>query len=146
MAEGYARMPGRPALCTAMLGPGIALTSVSMMTSLVENTPVIYLGGQRARITEQRVRRGRIQFIQQEALCENSVKWSTSIEYAEQTDEITRHALRVCQSGTPGPVYIEYPSHVIQQDLDVPPALPPSSYRLVQPGADRKSVVTGKSV
>src|SRR3546814_3165446 len=68
-----------------------------MMTSLVENTPVIYLGGQRARITEQRVRRGRIQFIQQEALFENSVKWSTSIEYAEQTDEIIRHALRVCQ-------------------------------------------------
>src|SRR3546814_15928315 len=92
MAEGYARMTGRPALCIATLGPGIALTSGSMMTSLVENTPVIYLGGQRARITEQRVRRGRIQFIQQEALFENSVKWSTSIEYDAQTDEIIRQA------------------------------------------------------
>jgi hypothetical protein len=28
----------------------------------VENSPVIFLGGQRARVTEQRVRRGRIQF------------------------------------------------------------------------------------
>src|SRR3546814_5869846 len=92
MAEGYARMTGRPALCIATLGPGIALSSGSMMTSLVENTPVIYIGGQRARITEQRVRRGRIQFIQQEALFENSVKWSASIEYADQTDEIIRHA------------------------------------------------------
>src|SRR3546814_6769517 len=73
MAEGYARMTGRPALCIATLGPGIALTSGSMMTSLVENTPVIYLGGQRARITAQRARRGRIQFIQPEALFENSV-------------------------------------------------------------------------
>lgn len=140
MAEGYARMTGRPALCIATLGPGVALASGSMMTSLVENTPVIYLGGQRARITERRVRRGRIQFIQQEPLFENSVKWSASVEYADQTDEIFRHALRVCQSGTPGPVYIEYPSHVIQQELDVPPALPPSSYRLVEPGADGNMV------
>lgn len=106
MAEGYARLTGKPALCIATLGPGVALTAGSMMTSLVENSPVIYLGGQRARITERRVRRGRIQFIQQESLFENSVKWSASIEYAEQTDEIIRHALRVAQSGTPGPVYI----------------------------------------
>ncbi len=140
MAEGYARMTGRPAVCIATLGPGIALTAGSMMNSLVENSPVIYIGGQRARITEQRVRRGRIQFIQQKALFENSVKWSASIEYADQTDEIIRHALRVCQSGTPGPVYIEYPSHVIQQDLDLPPVLPPSSYRLVEPGADGDAV------
>ncbi len=92
---------------------------------------MIYIGGQGARITERRVRRGRIQFIQQESLFKNAVKWSASIEYADQTDEIVRNALRVCQSGTPGPVYIEYPSHIIQQELDVPPALPPSAYRLV---------------
>ncbi|WP_439134985.1 thiamine pyrophosphate-binding protein [Pseudomaricurvus sp.] len=136
MAEAYARMNGTPAVCISTLGPGIALNAGSMMNSLVENSPVIYIGGQRARITERRVRRGRIQFIQQEALFKNSVKWSASIEYANQTDEIIRQALRVCQSGTPGPVYIEYPSNVILEDLDVPPALPPSSYRLVEPGAD----------
>src|SRR3546814_11223657 len=101
MAEGYARMTGRPALCIATLGPGIALTSGSMMTSLVENTPVIYLGGQRARITEQRVRRGRLQFLQQEALFENSVKGGQSIAYSAQTAQNLSHPLRVCQSRTP---------------------------------------------
>jgi len=140
MAEAYARMNGTPALCISTLGPGISLTSGSMMNSLVENSPVVYLGGQRARITERRVRRGRIQFIQQEDLFKNSVKWSASIEYADQTDEIIRHALRVCQSGTPGPVYIEYPGHVILEELDVPPALPPRDYRLVEPGADANMV------
>ncbi len=95
------------------------------MCAKVENSPVIFLGGQRARITEQRVRRGRIQFVQQTALVENSVKYSASIEYAEQTDEIIREGLRKALSGTPGPVYIEYPQHVIQEELDVPPVLPP---------------------
>ncbi len=140
MAEAYTRMNGTPALCVATLGPGVALSAGSMMNSLVENSPVIYLGGQRGRITERRVRRGRIQFIQQEDLFKNSVKWSSSIEYAYQTDEIIRHALRVSQSGTPGPVYIEYPSHVILEELDVPSALPPSHYRLVEPGADARMV------
>jgi acetolactate synthase I/II/III large subunit len=140
MAEGYSRMTGTPALCIATLGPGIANAAGAMMCAKVENSPVIFIGGQRARVTEQRVRRGRIQFVKQAALFENSVKYSASIEYADQTDEIIRHALRVCQSGTPGPVYVEYPSHVILADLDVPAPLPPAAYRLVKPGADANMV------
>ncbi|MDR3417276.1 MAG: thiamine pyrophosphate-binding protein [Nevskia sp.] len=140
MAEGYSRMMGTPALCIATLGPGVANAAGAMMCARVENSPVVFIGGQRARVTEQRVRRGRIQFVKQAPLFENSVKYSASIEYADQTDEIIRHALRVCQSGTPGPVYIEYPSHVIQADLDVPEPLPPEAYRLVKPGADANMV------
>ena len=140
MAEGWARMNGTPALCIATLGPGVANAAGAMMCAKVENSPVVFIGGQRARVTEQRVRRGRIQFVKQAALFENSVKYSASIEYADQTDEIIRHALRVCQSGTPGPVYIEYPSHVIQEELNVPPPLAPEAYRLVKPGADANMV------
>ena len=43
--------------------------------------------------------------------------------------------MRRAQSGTPGPVYIEYPVHVIQAELDVPPPLPPERYRLVHQAA-----------
>ncbi|MEE2033099.1 thiamine pyrophosphate-binding protein [Rhodococcus chondri] len=131
MAEAVSRMTGRAALCIGTLGPGLANLAGAIMCAKVENSPVIFLGGQRARITEQRVRRGRIQFVQQMALVENSVKYSASIEYAEQTDEIIREGLRKALSGTPGPVYIEYPQHVIQEELDLPPVLPPHAYRLV---------------
>src|ERR1700722_10917857 len=140
MAEGYARMKGTPALAIATLGPGIANAAGAMMCAKVENSPIVFIGGQRARVTEQRVRRGRIQFVKQAPLFENSVKYSASIEYPDQTDEIIRQALRVCQSGTPGPVYVEYPSHVILADLDVPAPLPPAAYRLVKPGADANMV------
>jgi len=136
MAEAVWRMTGKPALCIATLGPGVANAAGAMMCARVENSPVIFLGGQRARVTEQRVRRGRIQFVKQMPLFENAVKYSASIEYADQTDEIIRNALRMAQSGTPGPVYIEYPAHVIQQELEVPAPLPPAAYRLVEPGAD----------
>ncbi|WP_420751279.1 thiamine pyrophosphate-binding protein [Rhodococcus sp. O3] len=139
MAEAVSRMTGKAAVCIGTLGPGIANLAGAVMCAKVENSPVVFLGGQRARITEQRVRRGRIQFVQQEALIENSVKYSASIEYADQTDEVIREGLRKALSGTPGPVYIEYPSHIIQEELDVPPVLPPERYRLVgqTAGADR---------
>ena len=140
MADAASRMTGRPGLCIGTLGPGIANLAGAMMCAKVENSPVIFLGGQRARITEQRVRRGRIQFVKQSALVEPSVKYCASIEYANQTDEIIREGLRVAQTGTPGPVYIEYPQHVILEDLDVPEPLRPEEYRLVQQGASAQMI------
>jgi thiamine pyrophosphate-dependent acetolactate synthase large subunit-like protein len=140
MAEAVSRMTGKPGLAIGTLGPGLANLAGAIMCAKVENSPVIFLGGQRARITEQRVRRGRIQFVSQVPLLAPSVKYSASIEYADQTDEIVRHALRVAQSGTPGPAYIEYPSHVILEELDVPEPLPPDAYRLVNQGASAQMI------
>jgi thiamine pyrophosphate-dependent acetolactate synthase large subunit-like protein len=136
MAEAASRITGKPAVAVGTLGPGIANAAPAIQCCLVENSPVIFLSGQRARVTEQRVRRGRIQFVQQMPLFENSVKYSASIEYADQTDEIIREGIRRAMSGRPGPVYIEYPSHVILQELDDQKALPPARYRLVNQGAD----------
>ena len=146
MAEAASRMTGKPGLCIGTLGPGVANLAGAMMCAKVENSPVIFLGGQRARITEQRVRRGRIQFVQQAGLFAASVKYCASIEYADQTDEIIREAIRRAMTGTPGPVYIEYPSHVILQELDVPAALPPRRYRLTNQTAGGAEIAEAVSL
>jgi acetolactate synthase I/II/III large subunit len=140
MAEAVSRMTGKPGLCIGTLGPGVANIAGAMMCAKVENSPVIFLGGQRARITERRVRRGRIQFVRQEALFTPTVKYSASIEYADQTDEIVREAIRRAMSTTPGPAYIEFPSHVILEELDVADPLSPSAYRLVNHGAGAREI------
>ncbi len=140
MAEAVSRMTGKPGLCIGTLGPGVANIAGAMMCARVENSPVIFLGGQRARITERRVRRGRIQFVRQEELFAPAVKYSASIEYADQTDEIVREAFRRAMSTTPGPAYIEFPSHVILEELNVPDPLPPSAYRLVDQGAGAREI------
>jgi acetolactate synthase I/II/III large subunit len=136
MAEAASRITGKPAVCFGTLGPGLANMMPAIQCCKVENSPVIFLGGQRARVTERRVRRGRIQFVRQEPMIEDSVKYSGAIEYADQTDEVIREAIRIAMSGTPGPTYVEYPSHVILQELDAPPVLPPHRYRLTNQGAD----------
>jgi acetolactate synthase I/II/III large subunit len=140
MAEAVSRMTGTPGLCIGTLGPGVANIAGAMMCAKVENSPVIFIGGQRARITERRVRRGRIQFVRQEGLFTPTVKYSASIEYADQTDEIVREAIRRAMSTTPGPAYIEFPSHVILEELDVADPLSPSAYRLVNHGAGAREI------
>ncbi|MET0250718.1 MAG: thiamine pyrophosphate-binding protein [Novosphingobium sp.] len=136
MAEAASRITGKPAVAIGTLGPGIANMAPAIQCALVENSPVIFISGQRARVTEQRVRRGRIQFVKQTPLFEDSVKYAASIEYPDQVDEIVREGIRKAMSGTPGPVYIEYPSHVILEEVDATPVLPPEKYRLVDQGAD----------
>lgn len=136
MAEAASRITGKPAVAIGTLGPGIANAAPAIQCALVENSPVIFISGQRARVTEQRVRRGRIQFVKQTPLFENSVKYAASIEYPDQTDEIFHEAIRQALGGRPGPVYIEYPAHVILEELDLPDPLPPPRYRLVNQGAD----------
>ncbi len=136
MAEAASRITGKPAVAIGTLGPGLANLMPAIQCCLVENSPVIFLGGQRARVTERRVRRGRIQFVCHEPLIRDSVKFASSIEYADQTDEIIHEAIRKAMSGTPGPVYVEFPAHVIQEELEVGDAPPPSKYRLVNQGAD----------
>ena len=136
MAEAASRITGNPAVAFGTLGPGLANMMPAIQCCKVENSPVIFLGGQRARVTERRVRRGRIQFVRQEPMIEDSVKYSGAIEYADQTDEVIREAIRVAMSGTPGPAYVEYPSNVILEELDVPDILPPHRYRLTNQGAD----------
>lgn len=136
MAEAASRITGKPAVCFGTLGPGLANMMPAIQCCKVENSPVIFLGGQRARVTERRVRRGRIQFVRQEPMIEDSVKYSGAIEYADQTDEVIREAIRIAMSGTPGPTYVEYPSNVILEELDAPEVLPPHRYRLTNQGAD----------
>ncbi|MEJ6010916.1 MULTISPECIES: thiamine pyrophosphate-binding protein [Novosphingobium] len=136
MAEAASRITGKPAVCFGTLGPGLANMMPAIQCCKVENSPVIFLGGQRARITEQRVRRGRIQFVRQEPMIADSVKYSGVIEYADQVDEIVHEAIRIAMSGTPGPCYIEYPSNVILEEVDPTPVPAPSRYRLTNQGAD----------
>ena len=136
MAEAASRITGKPAVCFGTLGPGLANMMPAIQCCKVENSPVIFLGGQRARITEQRVRRGRIQFVRQEPMIQDSVKYSGVIEYADQVDEIVHEAIRIAMSGTPGPCYIEYPQNVILEEVDPTPVPAPSRYRLTNQGAD----------
>jgi thiamine pyrophosphate-dependent acetolactate synthase large subunit-like protein len=90
--------------------PGFVHMAAAAIVAAKENSPTIFLAGNRARSADQHVKRGRIQYISQPKYFEAAMKYAGIIEYAGQTDDILREALRVCQSGKPGPTCVEIPA------------------------------------
>lgn len=131
MADAFARMTGKPGVIVGNQGPGVANFVPAAICAAKENAPVIFIGGQRKHIADQRVRRGRIQYTQQYRYLEEAVKYVGIVEWPEQVDEIVHEAFRQALSGTPGPVYIEIPMDSMQAELDLPAPLPPEAYRLM---------------
>ena len=136
MADGLWRMTGRPGVIVGNQGPGVANLAAAAICAAKENVPTLFIAGQRPRLYDQRVRRGRFQYTPQPAYFEAAMKYVGVIEYAEQTDEIVHEAFRRALSGTPGPVYIEYPMNMGQAQLELPPVAPPERYRLTHQAAD----------
>ena len=75
MAEGMWRMTGKPGVVVGNQGPGVANLVPAAINAAKENAPVIFIGGQRAQIAAQRVRRGRIQYTHQYRYFEEAMKY-----------------------------------------------------------------------
>jgi acetolactate synthase I/II/III large subunit len=135
MADGMWRMTGVPGVIIGNQGPGVANLAAAAICAAKENVPTLFIAGQRPRLYEQRVRKGRFQYTPQPKYFEAAMKYVGVIEFAEQIDEIFHEAFRRALSGTPGPVYIEFPMNVMGTPLELAPAPAPSVYRLTHQAA-----------
>ncbi len=140
MADGLWRMTGIPGVIIGNEGPGVANLLPAAVCAAKENTPTIFIGGQRERHFDQQVRRGRFQYTPQPKYFEAAMKYVGTIEYADQVDEIFHEAFRQALSGTPGPVYIEYPQDHSFAMKSFPPVAVPEKYRLMHQRADAASI------
>jgi len=139
-ADGYFRMTGKPVVLCVNKGPGVGNIAAGANFMRKENIPAVYIMAQRQRFYEQRVRRGKMQYMSQPPLFEAAMKYTGVIEYPEQTDEIVQEAFRQCYNGVPGPTYVELPLGVMQAKFDGKPVLAPSRYRLTRQRADDLSI------
>ncbi|MEN0106826.1 MAG: thiamine pyrophosphate-binding protein [Pseudomonas sp.] len=140
MADAHWRMTGIPSVVVGNQGPGVANLAAAAICAAKENVPTIFIAGQRERVFDQKVRKGQFQYTRQPKYFEEAMKYVGIIEFAEQVDEIFHEAFRRALSGTPGPVYIEYPMNVLETPLKPTPVARPEQYRLVQQGADARRI------
>jgi len=85
-------------------------------------SPVLLLGGAAAGLLKNR---GALQDIDQMALFKSLCKYTATIRYVRDIPNVLRHAIHAAQSGTPGPVFVEfpidtlYPYHLVQRELGI---------------------------
>jgi len=115
MADGYARVSGKPGVCEGPSGggatyllPGLveANESSSPVLGLTSDVPVLSRG--RYPLTE----------LDQESLYRPLTKWNTVCDRADQVPQAIRTAFRYMTTGRPGAAHIGLPYDVLKQAVD----------------------------
>jgi len=133
MAEAASRMSGKPQVCMAAYGPGVANMVGGVVVAREENVPMVVLVTQRSKNCQGAVRNGIYQYWDQIEVFKHITKHQAVVNSLDRLDEAVRECFRQAMSGTPGPVYLEVNIDVMWGEADFPPALPPQAYRTVEP-------------
>ena len=139
MADGYARVTGKPAVVLVTSGPGATNTLTGIMTAHMDSVPMLVVTGQQ--VTGML---GKDAF--QEAdifgITMPIVKHSYLVKDTDSIPRIVREAYHIATTGRPGPVLIDVPKDVSQapvgnglhQQMDIP------GYQVPEEG-DREVIV-----
>ena len=139
MADGYARVTGKPAVVLVTSGPGATNTLTGIMTAHMDSVPMLVVTGQQ--VTGML---GKDAF--QEAdifgITMPIVKHSYLVKDTASIPRIVREAYHIATTGRPGPVLIDVPKDVSQapigngahQPMDIP------GYQVPDEG-DREAIV-----
>ena len=110
MAEGYAKAKGKPGIVMATRGVGAGNLSIGVHTAYQDSTPMVVLLGQVH--SKFRGREG-FQEIDLDQFFSPIAKWSVEIKDAERVPELIQRALRIAQTGRPGPVVVSLPEDML---------------------------------
>lgn len=112
-ADAMARISGAPGVAAVTAGPGLTNTITAVKNAQLAQSPVIVLGGATATILKGR---GALQDIDQMALMKPHVKWAASARRLKDFVPLLEEAFTICQSGVPGPVFIECPLDLLYDE------------------------------
>jgi len=137
MADGYARVSGQPGVCMATNGPGATNIATGVSVARLCHAPMIAITGA-PQISQQY--RDAFQELDQVAMFRPLTKWSVQIPQAPRIPELFRHAFRIATSGKKGPVHIDLPRDLLNEDFDAE-ILAPARSRAESAGAAHSDAV-----
>jgi len=114
MADGYARLKGRPTFVYGPYGPGAANVAGGLAEPFWAGSPVVALVSAMRR--HDRSRR-EYQELDQGPLFASVTKWSIEASVVTHVPRLVREAARHAISGAPGPVYLGIPNDIFEEDL-----------------------------
>jgi acetolactate synthase I/II/III large subunit len=121
MAMGFARASGRPGVCYAPSGPGVAHLVPGILEAFSACQPVIAIGCGSRRANAGM---GAFQECDQIGLLKPVVKWCERVTEPNRIFWVMRRAFSLALNGQPGPVYIDIPKDVGLQEVRSGPYLP----------------------
>ncbi|TNB46409.1 5-guanidino-2-oxopentanoate decarboxylase [Martelella lutilitoris] len=120
MADGYARVTGKPGVAFVITGPGLTNTITAMAQARADSVPMLVISGVNARKTLGKGEGCLHELPNQQALMKSFAKTSvTLMNGADLAGELAR-CLALTTSGRPGPVHLEIPTDVMVETIAPP--------------------------
>ncbi|KAH9491389.1 hypothetical protein Btru_052296 [Bulinus truncatus] len=105
-ADAVARMSGTVGVAAVTAGPGVTNTVTAVKNAQMAESPLLLMGGAAATLLKGR---GALQDIDQISLFKPLCKFCATVTTVRDIAPTLRKALQIAQSGTPGPVFVEFP-------------------------------------
>lgn len=129
MADGYARVTGRPGVCTGQNGPGITNMVTGIAAAYLAHSPVVLLS---PHVTSASAGTDGFQEANQMKIFESIVKYQVHVNRADRIPEYVRNAFRIALAEL-GPVQVDFPRDYLYEEVDVD-IIPPERYRTAARG------------
>lgn len=114
MADGYARIAGKPGICWLITGPGITNAITPMAQARADSIPMLVISGINARHTHG-LYQGHLHELPDQSQTMRSIALSSErLEQAEDIVGLVQRAFARMSEGRPGPVHIEIPTDLME--------------------------------
>jgi len=130
MADGYARVTGRPGVCIGQNGPGITNMVTGIAAAYLAHSPVVLLS---PAVTSASAWTDGFQEADQLKIFEAITKWQVRVNRADRIPEFVRNAFRIALAEL-GPTQVDFPRDLLYEEVDVD-LIPPRRYRTARRGA-----------
>ncbi|QWD18355.1 thiamine pyrophosphate-binding protein [Polynucleobacter paneuropaeus] len=111
-AESYARASGKIGVCLITIGPGVANAVAGAFSCFINSVPCIFISGAKRSNIEtdyQKIRFNYPQDVDTKTIVSGVVKKFYEVSSGNQLEGIVVEAIKVANSGRPGPVWISIP-------------------------------------
>ncbi|KUJ13665.1 acetolactate synthase I/II/III large subunit [Mollisia scopiformis] len=133
-AEGYAKVKGKVGVCFVTANSGFSNSLPGLATAIADRSPIFVItSSPPLRDAETNCLQG---FLDQVVVSKPLTKFSHRVTHPEEIPRLVSHAYRTANSGTPGPVMIDFPIEIlfspVRQEsiswgsISSPQAYPPS--------------------
>jgi acetolactate synthase-1/2/3 large subunit len=118
MADGYARVSGKPGVAFVITGPGLTNTITAMAQARADSVPMLVISGVNRRASLGRGLGFLHELPDQRGMTEKVALSSERIEYPADLPGALARAFALLKSGRPGPAHIEIPTDVMGLPAD----------------------------
>jgi acetolactate synthase I/II/III large subunit len=137
MADGYARISGKPGVCLLITGPGLTNAITAMAQARADSIPMLVITGVNARKSLGKGYGHLHELPDQSALAKQVAKASFTVMQPQELALIFAEAWSVMTKGRPGPVHIEIPTDVMKAKIAAPKMTKALSPEQTKPNHDQ---------